>query len=78
MDIILYARQKMYFSLYKPNITIVKIKIYIVDVAELSRALGICKAKQLVLQCLNGVSLNPVEGEQKLCPLKNLILTMLC
>jgi hypothetical protein len=32
--------------------------------AEWSRALDINKAKRLVLQCINGVSPNPVEGEQ--------------
>ena len=35
------------------------------------------KAKRFVLQCINGVGLNPVEGKQKSCQLKNLILTLL-
>jgi hypothetical protein len=29
-----------------------------------------------VLQCINGVSLNPVEGRTKICQLKDLILTL--
>ena len=35
------------------------------------------KAKQLVLQSINGVSSNTIEGEQKKCQLKNLIPTLL-
>ena len=38
------------------------IYFYIVDVAEWSRA---HIAKRLVLQCINGVSSNPVEEKQK-------------
>jgi hypothetical protein len=34
------------------------------------------KAKQLVLQCSNGVSSNPVEGRTQIWQLKNLILTL--
>ena len=34
------------------------------------------KAKRLVLQCINGVSSDPVKGEQKKYQLKNLILTL--
>ena len=34
------------------------------------------KAKRLVLQCINGVSSNPVEGRTKIWQLKNLILTL--
>jgi len=30
-----------------------------------------------VVQCINGVSSNPVDGEQNICQLKNLILTLL-
>jgi hypothetical protein len=33
-------------------------------------------AKRLVLQCINGVSLNPVEGRTKILQLKDLILTL--
>jgi hypothetical protein len=33
------------------------------------------KANRLVLQCVIGVSSNPVEGEQTICHLGNLILT---
>jgi hypothetical protein len=32
--------------------------------------------KRLVLQCINGVSSNPVEGRTKICRLKDLILTL--
>ena len=35
------------------------------------------KAKRLVLQCINGVSSNPVEGRTKNWQLKDLILTLL-
>jgi hypothetical protein len=34
------------------------------------------KAKRLVLQCINGVSSNPVEGRTKIWQLKELILTL--
>ena len=34
------------------------------------------KAKRMVLQCINGVSSNPVEGRTKIWQLKNLILTL--
>ena len=34
------------------------------------------KAKRLVLQCINGVNSNPVEGRTKHCQLKDLILTL--
>jgi hypothetical protein len=34
------------------------------------------KAKRLVLQCINGVSSNPVEGRTQIWQLKNLILTL--
>ena len=34
------------------------------------------KAKRMVLQCINGVSSNPVEGRTKILQLKNLILTL--
>ena len=34
------------------------------------------KAKRLVLQCINGVSSNPVEGRKKNCQLKDVILTL--
>ena len=34
------------------------------------------KAKRLVLQYINGVSSNPVEGRTKNCQLKDLILTL--
>jgi hypothetical protein len=44
-------------------------------VAEWSRVMDI-KAKRLVLQCINGVSSNPVEGRTKFCQLKDLILTL--
>ena len=40
------------------------IKMYGADVVEWSRALDI-RAKRLVLQCINGVSSNPVEGRTK-------------
>jgi hypothetical protein len=33
--------------------------------------------KRLVLQCIDGVSSNPVEGRTKNCQLKDLILTLL-
>ena len=33
-------------------------------------------AKRLVLQCINGMSSNPVEGRTKICQLKDLILTL--
>ena len=46
----------------------------ITDVLEWSRAGH--KAKRLVLQCINGVSSNPVEGRTKICQLKDLILTL--
>ena len=32
------------------------------------------KAKRLVLQCINGVSSNPIEGRTKYCQLKDLVL----
>ena len=35
------------------------------------------KAKRLVLQCINDVSSNPVEGRTKFCQIKDLILTLL-
>ena len=38
---------------------------------------GTHKAKRLVLQCFNGVSLNPVKGRTKFCQLKDLIPTLL-
>ena len=34
------------------------------------------KAKRMVLQCINGVSSNPVEGRAKICQLTDLILTL--
>ena len=34
------------------------------------------KAKRLVLQCINGVSSNTVEGRTNLCQLKDLILIL--
>ena len=34
------------------------------------------KAKRMVLQCMNGVSSNPVEGRTKIWQLKNVILTL--
>ena len=34
------------------------------------------KTKRLVLQCINGVSSNSVEGRIKICQLKDLILTL--
>jgi len=34
------------------------------------------KAKRLVLQCINGLSSNPVEGRTQIWQLKNLILTL--
>jgi hypothetical protein len=34
------------------------------------------KAKRLVLQCINSVNSNPVEGRTKIWQLKNLILTL--
>jgi hypothetical protein len=34
------------------------------------------KAKRLVLQCINSVSSNPVEGRTKIYQLKDLILTL--
>ena len=34
------------------------------------------KAKRMVLQCINGVSSNPVEGKTNIWQLKNLILTV--
>ena len=45
------------------------------DVAEWSKALDI-KVKRLVLQCIHGVSSNPVEGRIKMCQLKYIILTL--
>ena len=38
--------------------------MYGADVVEWSRALDI-RAKRLVLQCINGMSSNPVEGRTK-------------
>ena len=35
------------------------------------------RAKKLVLQCINGLSSNPVEGRTHICQLKDLILTLL-
>ena len=35
------------------------------------------KAKRLVLQCINGVSSNSVEGRTNICQLKDLILTLI-
>ena len=34
------------------------------------------KAKRMALQCINGVSSNPVEGKTQICQLKDLILTL--
>ena len=34
------------------------------------------KANRLVMQCINGVSSNPVEGRTNICQLKDLILTL--
>ena len=34
------------------------------------------KANRLVLQCINGISSNPVEGRTNICQLKDLILTL--
>jgi hypothetical protein len=34
------------------------------------------KAKRVVLQCINDVSSNPVEGRTTICQLKDLILTL--
>ena len=61
------------FSL-RDNVTLrlLKLYFYIADVVELSRAL----AKRLVLQCINGVSSNPVEGRTHICQFKDLILTL--
>ena len=61
------------FSL-RDNVTLrlLKLYFYIADVAEWSRS----KAKRMVLQCINGVSSNPVEGRTKICQLKDLILTL--
>jgi hypothetical protein len=44
-------------------------------VVEWSRVLDV-KAKRMVLQCINGVSSNSVQGRTKICQLKNLILTL--
>jgi hypothetical protein len=49
----------------------VKVMVRVADVVEWYRALDI-----LVLQCINGVSSNPVEGRTKICQLKDLILTL--
>ena len=35
------------------------------------------RAKKLVLQCINGLSSNPVEGRTQICQLKDLIITVL-
>ena len=34
------------------------------------------KAKRLVIQCINGVSTNPVKGRTTICQLKDLIITL--
>ena len=62
------------FSL-RDKVTLLKLYFYIADVAEWSRVQDIT-AKRLVLQCINGVSSNPVEGRTKFCQLKDLILTL--
>ena len=49
--------------------------IFLADVVEWSKGAG-HKAKQLVLQYINGVSSNPVEGRTKSWQLKDLILTL--
>ena len=40
------------------------------------RFVYIGKAKRMVMQCINGVSSNPVEGRTKMLQLQNLIITM--
>jgi hypothetical protein len=54
---------------------LLKLYFYIADVVEWSRVLDI-RLKRLVLQCINGVSSNPIEGRKKICQLKDLILTL--
>ena len=49
---------------------------YIADVTELSRVLD-KRFKRLVLQCINGVGSNSVEGRTNICQLKDLILILL-
>ena len=53
------------FSL-RDKVTLRLLKLYfnIADVVERSRALDI-RLKRLVLQCISGVSSNPVEGRTK-------------
>jgi hypothetical protein len=46
-----------------------------VDVVEWSRALDV-RLSEWCLQCINGVSSNPVEGRTKIWQLKNLITTL--
>ena len=48
----------------KVTLRLLKLYFYIADVAEWSRALDI-RLKRLVLQCINGMSSNPVEGRTK-------------
>ena len=64
------------FSL-RDKVTLRLLKLYfnIADVVEWSRGAG-HEAKRLVLQCINGVSSNPVEGRTKICQLRDLILTL--
>ena len=59
----------------KVTLRLLKLYFYLADVVEWSKAL-LHKAKRLVLQCINGVSSNPVEGRTKNCQLKDLILTL--
>jgi hypothetical protein len=62
------------FSLrYKVTIRLLKLFLNIADVVEWSRALDI---RLSVLQCINGVSSNPVEGRTKIRQPKDLILTL--
>jgi hypothetical protein len=59
----------------KVPLWLLKLYFNIADVIKWSRALD-KGAKRLMLQCINGVSSNPVEGRTKLCQIKDLILTL--
>jgi len=54
----------------KVILRLLKLYFNISDMAEWYRA------KIVLLQCINGVISSHVEGEQKMCHLKNIILTL--
>ena len=60
-----YVYLYRFFLRNKVTLRLLKLNFYGADVVEWSKGTG-HKAKRLVLQCINGVSSNPVEGRTKI------------